>query len=177
MQPFHFSLRALLAAVALVGAGLSAFLSASPIWANALFTAAFFSLAAALTLVCCGGPARRPFWCGFFVFGTAYFLVTSPLVGDAWRGSLLTTDLIRWGFRFRAVEDAWQQHPDLLVGEAPVAGDGVVVLARGSLSYVNLSTWEPVRQSAHAWFSMVFGWAGGVLAAWAASKRDGPSGM
>ncbi|MCE9526970.1 MAG: hypothetical protein K8R36_13045 [Planctomycetales bacterium] len=72
---FQFSLRNLLIAVACFAFGSAALVSANPWWVAITWSAALFSLAAAVLLAVYRREEQRAFWSGFAIFGALYVLL------------------------------------------------------------------------------------------------------
>jgi hypothetical protein len=95
MRPPRVSILGLLAWIALVGVGLAALRSPSPLWANALFSLTLATLIVSALAVAYRRHRRRAFWVGFATFGWAYFLATlGPAPLSQIGPHLLTTALL-----------------------------------------------------------------------------------
>lgn len=167
MVSIHFSVRQLLAAVALAGVGLAAYAGPSPTRAAILFSTCLLTLGVAAVAACFGHGTSRVFAGGFAVLGAWYlaaFLATS--LSSDWRGALATSQFIDWLFEFRASGDAlahlgqeWN-----LSSPPPLTANGLQLRSGVFADPRNLPTWRSVSLSLHSLFVIASGWLGGVSA-------------
>jgi hypothetical protein len=76
MNRMRFSIASLLIWVALLGVGITALRSGSPLWANALFSLAIGILTVAVLAAVYRRGRRRAFWVGFASCGWVYLLLS-----------------------------------------------------------------------------------------------------
>ncbi len=100
----------LMGVVALMGVGLAALRSPSPLWDNALFTTVLASFSVAAVNVLFGRGGRRAFWGGSLIVGGTYFVACfGPWVRDSVRPHLVTTsalDILYPSLSVSPVQDA-----------------------------------------------------------------------
>lgn len=77
MGAFRFSIRDLLIFTAFIAAGFAAMLNANSLWASLMTGLVLLVLLTALLAAILRGKRSRPFWIGFTIFGTAYFMLTN----------------------------------------------------------------------------------------------------
>ncbi len=95
MRPPRVSILGLLAWIALLGVGLAALRSPSPLWAAFIFSVALATLTISVLAAVYRRGRRRAFWVGFATCGWAYFLLTfGPEVTSQFRSELFTTALL-----------------------------------------------------------------------------------
>jgi hypothetical protein len=76
MNRMRFSIASLLVWVALLGVGIAALRSGSPLWANALFSLAIGMLTLAILAAVYRKGRRRAFWVGFASCGWVYLILS-----------------------------------------------------------------------------------------------------
>lgn len=95
MRRYSFSIRGLMAVIAIVGVGLVALRNPSRIWANTWFSLALGGVALAIPAAVGSVGERRAFWSGFASVGGIYFLFAlAPWVDERASHQLLTTCLL-----------------------------------------------------------------------------------
>jgi hypothetical protein len=80
MRTPRFSIRSLLAAIAILGIVLAMLRSSLPVWANAAYTVAIIATVAGASRAIVGREARRAYWVGFSLFGATYLMMSDQLV-------------------------------------------------------------------------------------------------
>ena len=150
-----FSILGLLGIVAFVALGLGALFNANDVWTKLIFTASVLLLFTSVVGAVYSHGAARAFWLGFAVFGIGYFL----LYWDAVAGraqELITHDAVMLAYNYipkpSDVTDP-KLHPT-------VQGQ------RSTLHYFNF------RRIGHALWTVMFGFAGGVIARWFHRRRQ-----
>jgi hypothetical protein len=94
MNRLRFSIASLLVWVALLGVGIAALRSGSPLWGNALFSLAIGMLTIAILAAVYRKGRRRAFWVGFATCGWVYILLSLGPDSDALASPLLITTAI-----------------------------------------------------------------------------------
>jgi hypothetical protein len=94
MNRMRFSIASLLVWVALLGVGITALRSASPLWANALFSLAIGTLTVSILAAVYRKGRRRAFWVGFATCGWVYMLLSLGPDSDALASPFLITTAI-----------------------------------------------------------------------------------
>jgi hypothetical protein len=80
MRTPRFSIRSLLAVIAISGVVLAMLRSPLPVWANIAYTVAIAAIVAAASSAILGREARRAYWVGFSLFGAIYLMNSDQLV-------------------------------------------------------------------------------------------------
>jgi hypothetical protein len=155
----RFSLKWLLAMVAMVAVTAAALASASPAWVTAVFTALAALLLVAL-LVAVFGAGRNRSLAGGFVVGALFYLVLWHAVMSPNWLQLGESDLLTWPMVARLHElVARQEPPTMPTGTLP---DGTVINFPVAVDYVP----NPVRfrKVAHCLIACYVGIGSGLLA-------------
>jgi len=82
MRTPRFSIRSLLAAIAVAGVVLAMLRSSLPVWANAAHTVAIVAIVAGASSAILSRDARRAYWVGFSLFGATYLMTSDQLVTE-----------------------------------------------------------------------------------------------
>ena len=80
MRTPRFSIRGLLAVIAISGVVLAMLRSPLPVWANAAYTVVVAAIVAGASSAILGRDARRAYWVGFSLFGATYLMMSDQLV-------------------------------------------------------------------------------------------------
>ena len=83
MRTPRFSIRSLLAAIAISGVVLAMLRSSLPVWGNVAYTVATVAIVAGALSAILGREARRADWVGFSLFGATYLMMSDQLVTQA----------------------------------------------------------------------------------------------
>ena len=82
MRTPRFSIRSLLATIAILGVGLAMLRGPSPIWANASYTVAIVAVVAGASSAILRRKSRRAYWVGFTLFGATFLMMSDRLVTE-----------------------------------------------------------------------------------------------
>lgn len=96
MRPHRVSILGLLVWVALLGVGLAALKSPSPLWSAFLFSVVLATLTLSVLAAVYRRARRRAFWVGFATCGWVYFLLTDgPVLTSQFEPYLFTTGFLQ----------------------------------------------------------------------------------
>jgi hypothetical protein len=80
MRAPRFSIRSLLAVIAISGVGLAMLRSPLPVWANLSYTVAIVAVLVGASSAILGRDSRRAYWVGFTLFGATFLMMSDQLV-------------------------------------------------------------------------------------------------
>jgi hypothetical protein len=164
----QFSLKTLLLAFVVLGAGCAALMYPNRIWSSAFFTGGLVAVLFAGVAACAKRGRTRMFWIGFALLGGGYFLCAmfddvhafSPSQGSraVWsEPRLLTSHLLLWcNDRLNNIRT---ERSNVLVGGQPYSlGVGLQMqyLARGTAGYTLII--------GHSLLTLMLGFMGGAIA-------------
>jgi hypothetical protein len=160
----RISILGMFALVAILAVLIAAFIYATPLWEDIVFTLLVAVLFTALVLAICRPDERRAFWVGFCVFGWGYAtMVFAPWFDQNVGPNLLTSDpLLR------------PLHSWIDIGRAARAAEPGFTPVRTSENYIQIgpragwdvwgATWERSRRIGNSAGALLWAVVGGILA-------------
>jgi hypothetical protein len=164
MSVSRFSLRKLLVATACVAVVITALVSSSRLWADAIFSATIaFCLVAALAAFFCVNHITRDFWRGFCVIAWAYlFLTFGPWSVGQVRSHLITDQLLRPIQRWLApLQAARYVEPGFQLRQT---SENSYQTGPNSRYSVWGGDWQATQRIGHSVWTILLGVIGGYLA-------------
>ena len=177
MRHYSFTIRGLMAFVAILALAIFALRTPSRFWANAWFSLALAGVSFAITAAVASAGERRAYWSGFAVAGGLYFaFALAPWIDERTSHQLLTTTILDLvspyvvkneymltSYKVMAMTPAVPDEPTLWqVWNLP--DFRTTANRKWTIGYVTLHSPFVYLRIGHAAFCLVFGFVGGEVA-------------